>query len=553
MSGGEPPQGSRGASPVQELAGKAGHGSAGVSPVPEQAGPPGHGQDAHATVGRHSKPSVAGEIVTALVALALGVVAFLAIRPAVVVVLAYPYQIDREEGFLVNQAARLVAGETIYPPLTDYPYLVGNYTPLYPAVSALMGLLSPSQIGACRLLTLVSALVAMALVALVTLRFTHSIAAAALGAAIFPATYDVAHWLPFARVDFMAAALGVAGMAVFLLAPRRAGLIAAALLFAAAFHTRQTQLFAPAAVLAVLMMERRWRDAAILGAVSAGVALLAVAALSIVTGGEFWRHTVTYNANEFDWWQLRRWMVHLWFFQRWLLLALPVAGVVLWLARPLASAPENRAAALAIVYTLLTAISLVAIAKRGAAANYFIEFHIACALMAGLAVGFGIRRLRGGVPPRIGVVLALLAMLLALHAWRLCSPSFLPILAPRPPTAADAEAAAQIAVRIADADGPVISEDVQALLLARRPVIYQSFIMAQLANEGKWDPAPFLADVAARRFALIVTEKPIKEEFYFGFTGEMRDAILASYELEGSMPAYSIGGRSARFFYFPRR
>ena len=48
--------------------------------------------------------------------------------------LVFPYQIDPEEGFILNQAMRLGRGQSIYSPIDQPPFLAGTYAPVFPYV-----------------------------------------------------------------------------------------------------------------------------------------------------------------------------------------------------------------------------------------------------------------------------------------------------------------------------------------------------------------------------------------------------------------------------------
>jgi len=64
--------------------------------------------------------------------------------------MAFPYQIDPEEGFILNQAMMLSRGESFYHPINEAPFTAGTYAPLYQfiatrgpalALESLLGLL----------------------------------------------------------------------------------------------------------------------------------------------------------------------------------------------------------------------------------------------------------------------------------------------------------------------------------------------------------------------------------------------------------------------------
>ncbi len=363
-------------------------------------------------------------------------------------------------------------------------------------------------------------------------------------------------WARFARVDLPAIALGFVGVAVAGWGPPRRWIPATAVLFALAFLTKQTQILAPAAVLAGLLATGRFRLAGVFAALTAGLALGAVLLLSLLTGGQFWLHTVVYNANVHDGGQLRLLLGHLVKFALPALLALaPATAVVVWAAaRPDDDGDDARTERRFLGVTLavwlaLSIASLASLGKAGAAVNYFLELHAVVAAVLAAALGWLANRADKG---RWWIAVAGV-VLLALLAWQAARSFTLPhraIIFRPPPTAADKALADLSFLRVTDATGPVLTDDPVLNLLAGKEVHYQPFIMAQLAREGRWNPQPLVDDLAAARFSLIVTERSLEEEYFFGYTREMRDAAMGAYRRDEVMP---FGAGQRRFLYVPRR
>lgn len=467
----------------------------------------------------------------------------------------YPFQLDREEAFLLDQSMRLARMETIYPRLDDYPYTVGNYPPVYPATWAGMLAVAPPSLPIGRALVLLSVLVIAASLAGIVMRETGRAMPALLSVGLFMATWDVNDWIAYARVDLPAIAFGMAGLAAATsVARRRAGLWIGVALFAVAFFTKQTQVIAPAALLLGLVASGQRLRAGWLAAGTALAIAFPFAALNIATGGEFFRHLVVYNANVMHWDQIAIWIRHLWFFGRFKFVALALLALPLLAARvrkpwrlpPATGAPETMTATIA--YVVLSGLSIVSVAKAGSACNYLLEFHAACALFAGLAAG----RLAnlandGALPFRRPLVAAAVAAFLAmaLHAADFVSiGSRASLFQPGPPDAqSDVLRIVQLAVQ--ETDGDVLCEEPIYAILAGKPVLYQPFIMSQLAREGKWDETPFVDDLLRARFGIVVTTQDLsrRDVPLPGFTEGMRDAILKVYKL-----SRSVGGT---YLYIP--
>ncbi len=437
--------------------------------------------------------------------------------------IAFPFALDREEGFLVVQAQRLRAGESMYPQVGNGLYLVGNYPPLYPAaMAAAAGTGSPSLAHG-------RAIVAASLLAIVLgLGFavhagTRSPEAAGIAALLPLGSYEFAYWSPFARVDLPAAALALWGLIlVSRAASPRIWYAAGACLLLAAF-TKQTQVLATVVALAVLWrIHGRGCALAFGGKLALAFAATGVALL-LATRGQAWLHLVAYNANEMHWDQLRFWVRHVALFNGPLILAVPAAWYFLRRA-----GSEEPLRAMSTGWLIVSCIEALSLAKAGAAANYLIDFQIALALWIGLRLADA-----EGIRSRV------LAAALALHFVLPLPPHRREILANvSTPTAAQAEGTALLESRIVAAEGPVLCEDPVPLTRLGMPVTYQPFIAAQLAREGAADLSPLDARIRGREFALVVTLQDVDTDpVLFGFADSTRDALRACYRPAGRVAA----------------
>jgi hypothetical protein len=337
--------------------------------------------------------------------------------------------------------------------------------------------------------------------------------------------------------------------------------------FLLAFFTKQTQLVAPMAAFVGLLAAREWRRALIVGMGFVLGAAALVSALQLGTAGEFFRHTVVYNANAFVPGQVEIWLNHLWKFGalKFTALLLLACGLALVArARPSAAGAlpplvaESPSALSVCAYWVGSALTIPTIGKAGAAGNYLLEFQAATALLAGLALA----RLLDAIdfaplstPRRRRLATALAASALALLlAHALQTARFAGSLAPpyyhRGPSQVQHALMSEIQIDVLDTDGPVLSEEPIFALRAGKGVLYQPFIMSQLAREGKWDQAPFVADLADGRFGLVVTTQDLRRDDIplFGFTPEMRKALLSGYQLEKIVPTQG----NAYYLWTPR-
>ncbi|MGE5181255.1 MAG: hypothetical protein ACM31C_04300 [Acidobacteriota bacterium] len=133
---------------------------------------------------------------------------------------AYPYDLEWMEGGLLHHAQRLQEGHGIYaPPSVDFiPYL---YTPLYPAVLAMVGKIFGLGYTLGRMVSVLSlvAIVPVAALSIAGRRFRHAApgpawAGVVLALGLFAATYPfVEGWYDLVRADTFFAFLVTAGLA----------------------------------------------------------------------------------------------------------------------------------------------------------------------------------------------------------------------------------------------------------------------------------------------------------------------------------------------------
>ena len=382
--------------------------------------------------------------------------------------LRYPYQMDKEEGFVLWQAWQLRHGHNIFRPLNSPPYVAATYGPLYPLVSAafLWGK-TPSFFGG-RLIAALSVIAICFFMAGIIWRETGQALAALLGPLLFLNSYEVYQWLPFYRVDFSALALGMAGLWLLSSDARADGedeqaarsrkrrWRVACACFVAMVYTRQVELAPLLAALIYFFLTDRPAGWRLLRNV-AGWGLGIAAVLTLLTRGQFLVHNIYYNANEFSAWQLKTVLVgrtlengrfiggHFYLFNRFLTVALLVslAWFVLERFAPHANEPPAEPAtnggrdewghlSLFALYAVVASIGILGLGKTGAAMNYLIEPRAAWALFIALVVGRTIRpspatgRVFGRRPIFFPVAIVLL-----LHAFEfVCSSTVFPAFGP---------------------------------------------------------------------------------------------------------------------------
>lgn len=477
----------------------------------------------------------------------------------IVVGTGYPYQLDYAEGYIAVEAWQLTKGQSIYPSLNDYPYLVGNYPPLYPMIQAPFFLIFGPSLFWGRLICVLSAIGILILMFYIVRHCTRAVFPSILAPIIVCNTYAFYEWLGYARVDFPAIFFSLAGLAVLMKGDDRKKIRLALIFFLLSIYTKQVQILAPASACIYLFLKDRrkgLRFLAWLCGLGVGLFLL----LNIITKGQYYLHTVVYNANKYDWWQVKKWLLHVFRLYRFYLSSiLLILATILYGRLKSKTKREEVVPNLFFIYAIMGVVSFFTIGKIGAASNYLLEFHIALGLLFGLGTG----RLAQSLPEwkkKTGLaVLTLLIILLinlhAIHAWRL---NWIFFSRPNPDKIAR-EKGDELLEMMKDYPDPILCEQPIFLLLARKKVVFQPFIMSQIQKEGKWDQGKFLSDLETEKFSLIVTGQDMfLEGHIWQYTGEMRKIIREKYKpLLESQPATrslmeSPQGGIPYFIYIPK-
>lgn len=328
----------------------------------------------------------------------MGVLALLLIANAVFFIvhaahmLTYPYPLDYGEGPLVQQVNLLRNGLPFWRLYADPgapPYNVVNYPPVYPLAAWLVSFATGDALLAGRIVSLMAAFGAVAALWLLSSRQSAVgsqerrqpviVSPCHLVILSFLALPIVREWAVVMRVDMLGVCLGLWGAVVARRNAGRAAVLWAVPLLLASLLTKPSLIAAPGAVVVWLLLRDWQRAVLVAGALALGGGLL-VGLLQWASGGWFFFHVVTANANE---WQATL-AYNFWHDQLvihgTLFVAAPL-GVVAWLARGVAVRPwqERRAVllpvTLPIMYTLLGIVTAIGVGKVGAYLNYFLELY----------------------------------------------------------------------------------------------------------------------------------------------------------------------------------
>jgi hypothetical protein len=436
--------------------------------------------------------------------------------------LAFPYPLNYGEGPLLDQAVRLAGFENIYRTnLSRPPYVIANYPPLFMLAQVPFVWLFGPALWYGRLISLVSVAAVALFVGLTLQALTRDRLAALAGALIFPAMPYVVRWSSLSRVDSLGLALSWAGLFVVARWPqKRWSVFVSALLLVAAVYTRQTYILAaPLAAFVWLVAQGQRHRALQTAAIAGGACLLLFAALNISTSEGFFLNTVTANLNDFRWERVSLNGLLA-------LVAFPMLLICSLAFLLLTPRKGNSAWWLVAPYLIASIPTAVLVGKVGSDVNYLLELSAALGLATGAFIAWQRRR------PRLRIALfALLAVqvLALMQSSRVASGLQNYVVDHR------AEVA-QLSRMVANADGPVLTDDYMGLLPERGKGIYfQPFEMTQLARDGDWNQRPFLEDIARERFPLIMIWSPpfareIKQDRW---TPRMLEEIRDNYERRG--------------------
>jgi hypothetical protein len=410
---------------------------------------------------------------------------------------SFPFDLDQGEGYDAWSGWLINLGQLPYTSNATYPYYSSNYPPLWSyLVSIPMAWVGPG-LGAARVFSTLSALGTAVVLGLSARRMAAgSTLAGILAGGFFLASPYVFHTTPLARVNATALLLAVCGLWL-MEEPTRKRVALASLAFLAALFTKQTTIDAVAAGVIWLVLRQR-RLGIVAGSSIAALALIGLGGLVVVTGGAFWLNVVAGNANPMDGQQLSGYLLNFALLHC-VLLAMAVAEAL----RVRINSPWP-------LYFVTASLATLSVAKWGAGESYFLGAIAAACVLAG---SWAARHTRVTVCAALLLQLALLS-----HGAISEALGFLPdrgpqsVLLGRAPAAADRFEAEQLVRQLRRAQGPVMSEDASFAVAAGGAVIGNATHLRNLYQAGLWDPSPMVADLRARRYAIVVLNAELYPE-----------------------------------------
>jgi 4-amino-4-deoxy-L-arabinose transferase-like glycosyltransferase len=425
-----------------------------------------------------------------------------------------PWSRDYGEGSVLAMAQLLANGRSYFVDLRDYPFLLGNYPPVFVGLTALSQVLFGPTLLAPRLLSLLASLGLLAVLLALLRHLLGDLCVALAFSALLVMPWFVTTWAALARVDMTAIFFSFAGLAVVIRRGPTLRAWPALVLFWLAFFTKQNAVLAPAAVLLDLLLGRDRRFLRALAAY-AGPLVALFGALLLATRGGAWRPLVTWTAAaDYEWGRMGDSYLHL-AVMAGPLLAL-IASALMAVPRAVLEGPGR----LLLVYFLLNLAGLATIAKAGAAQCYFIEPWLATLPLAAWALralGERFRAVRSWWP-------AVLLAAAAVPTYMNLSLDRLPQALRRPDRATEFFTLTRL---VRETPGPILCENMCVLVVNRRPVLLDPWGIVMLARKGVFRPDRLVRDCETGRFPLVVVERRMWDIPDFGECLERRYQPLA--------------------------
>ena len=494
----------------------------------------------------------------------IGIAIFLGLIEHFARYLDFPYPLDDGEGFCLNQAVLISSGQKLYPPIGPAPYIVTNYPPVFPLIVSFFTNPDKPAFFAGRMVSVISTIAIMFFSAGCVAIATGKNRISSLTAWLVAASPVIYFWGALHRVDVLASALSIIGLYVAMSANGKRIYLSVPF-FLAAFYTRQSSVEGFVAVAIALALQfsspektdSRKRGSSGLGKAILYAVLWAIGAvlifviLQVSTHGEFWRHTVEYTRTRFFPGRIIAAM-------EWIVPSHAILIAVALLALPYAL-KDSRRRILGLFFLASLAISLLS-GKVGSDLNYFLNLAIASACLAGC---FAQDCIEAAYKASSKLIWASAAFLLIPGALIQSgffegdrAYSFTPI-------EEDYKAGEFITEILGQDKGPILCEDEGFCLLSGHKVIFNPFIMSELAREGIWDQTPFVNSIETKEFNRIMLRFDVNDPSnddkpgaggnagWDRFTPEMEKAISGNYEIDRNF-ANPIFMRRWWFIYKPK-
>ncbi len=437
------------------------------------------------------------------------------------IIITYPYQISYPEGFILNHIRSIIKGESIYKSISDYPFIVVNYPPVYLYLCAGLAKLVGLSFFGGRLITFLASIFVAFLIYKITNK-ENDREVAFISALLFIASSYIYKNNPLMRVDMLGLLFSLLGIYIFIKTDAQNKTFYSIPLFILSLYTKPIFFAAPVAAGIWLIIKDRKRGFKfiILSIFFYGIIFLI---LNISTKGEFFRHTFLYNLNTFIFVQAIK--HYFWFLQNHsMLFFFSVFFIIDSLIR--------KELSIFSIYFIIAAISAISVGKIGANTNYFFELIAISCILTGLFM----KKIKRYNPDKIFNLLIYTLLLIQLLQF-----IHMPFFTKPSPSKMDVENFEKLFSIISGTEGPIISEDGGLLVLNKKEVLFMPFEFTQLANQKIWNQDKFLEDLKNKRFSLLVFSFNVN--YFFDkerLTLEMVKVIKDNYYVDKAIGDYFV-------------
>jgi len=496
--------------------------------------------------------------IAAALAAAAGAAQFL-LRASVKVF--YPYLINLGEPALAQSVRYMGLGIWPYHDLSQPPFSVVPYGPVYLFLAAAVQHLSNLPLAGGRIVCLASSVIAAACIGVITARSAASRLAGLASGCLFLCLPFVERWGVQVNVDMTGVAIELLALTGFFLYvssghTKRIFFWLGSAAAVAAVFTKSSAIAAAVAWGAYLLLNRRWKDLALYAAAAGGAVVLIYALLNLATGGQYYFHTTH---------EIGRRLFFVQFisaFWKETVLRQPLHAVaaaaalifpVFWRPRSTDTSGASTGPLLNL-YLLLTVLMTVSLGKQGSDTNYLLPFLAASTIAVGR--WWGLAAVSGPSAALTKLAKAVsLAAAAGITAQALLGGGVLAYRHGDFRANLDRQAVfyKKISKAVTQFRDPIISWDMTLLIANDRPVYFEPFPMAQAAYSGVWDQKPILDELRAGRVNLIITyfwSQAVKADR--NFTPEFVQALRDHYQVVGRVKI-PWASNSILFFYTPKK
>jgi hypothetical protein len=449
--------------------------------------------------------------------------------------LAFPFPLDYCEGPMLDQTLRLAQFENIYRnSFASPPYTVSNYPPLFQLIQVPLTWIVGPAFWYGRLISILSAVSAAALIGLILYTLTGDSIASAIGGLTLLAFPYLLQGSVLNRVDGLALALSLGGLYATVRWPNhRQGPWVAGLLFTAATFTNPRYALAAPLTAIVWLWHLEFRRQAVRLAAIVTVSCLGLfLSFNLITQGGFYLNTVLANLTSFSWYTVTGYWLNLYLNAGYL-----VIGCLIFLGiERLGEA--TRSWPLVAPYCLAAAFMTLTVGMANSSVNDLFEAGAALCLASGAFIAWA---------GESYWLKALLVFVLAVQVNVLTDWSrqdYIPALTNK---MADTREVEQLAEYVQEAQGPILADEYMGLIpLNGRQLYFQPIEYKQLQAANLWSESPLVASIEHEEFSLILLYEPIdRRAISVRWTPEVRNTIYTHYRLDDTL--------ARTFVYLPKK